>query len=480
MYTHDIIVIGGGAGGLSVASGCAQLGMKTAIIEREHMGGDCLHFGCVPSKSLIHVAEQFAAAGKASRYTASPVTISGVNMQRVNEHIADIVANIAHHDSPERFRALGAQVFLGEAKFTGPRDVVVDGTKLSAKRIVVATGSRASAPPVPGLEETGYITNREIFSLSELPKSLLIMGAGPIGVELGQAFARLGSEVTIVDMAPRIMPRDDEELSAIVAKRIQAEGVRTITGASVRSVGMKNGKKTMDLRVGEDEFSISADQLLVAAGRRGNSDQLNIEAAGLSAGRGGFIPVNDRLQSAVKSIYVIGDANGTLPFTHVAGAEAALIIRRLALHAGGRMNYNLTPWVSYTDPELASVGFGEASAREAGVKSRVIRQSFSAVDRAHAEETADGLMKIVVDRRDRVIGVQIAAKGAGELIGPALHAVAGRWKVSKLRTTMTPYPTLGEIYGRAVGNELAPRLFNSRMRKILRLLFRYRGDGPSG
>ncbi|MFW5994629.1 MAG: dihydrolipoyl dehydrogenase family protein [Spirochaetia bacterium] len=481
MYTHDIIVIGGGAGGLSVASGAAQLGMKTAVIEREHMGGDCLHFGCVPSKTLIHTAGQFAAARGLSRFTASALDVPRANMPAINERISEVVRAIAFHDSPERFRSLGAEVYLGEARFKGPYEVDVDGTVLSAKRIVIATGSRAAVPPVPGLKDAGYLTNRDVFGLSDVPNSLAVLGAGPIGVELGQSFRRLGSEVTVIDMAPRIMPRDDEELADIVRRQMESEGITIITGAKVAAVETAPGGKTLTIDTGEagGTTSVTASEILVAAGRQANTDRLNLEAAGVEVGRGGVIPVNDKLQSNVRHISVIGDANGNYPFTHVAGAEAALIIRRLALHAGGRMNYRLTPWVSYTDPELATVGHTQESAQHSGIRHRVVRQSFAGVDRAHAEEATDGLMKIVLDGKDKVIGVQIAAKGAGELIAPALHAVSGRWKFAKFRGAMTPYPTMSEVYGRAVSAELAPKLFNRRIRGILRVLFRYRGSGPS-
>lgn len=481
MYTHDIIVIGGGAGGLSVASGAAQLGMKTAVIEREHMGGDCLHFGCVPSKTLIHTAGQFAAARGISRFTGSDLKIPHVNMAAINERISEVVSAIAFHDSPERFRTLGAEVYLGEARFKSPYEVDVDGTVLSSKRIVIATGSRAAVPPVPGLTEAGYLTNRDVFSLPEVPKSLAVLGAGPIGVELGQSFRRLGSEVTVIDMAPRIMPRDDEELAAIIRRQMESEGITIITGAKVSAVEADSHGKTLTIDTGDGASTktVQASEILVAAGRHANTDTLNLEAAGVDIGRGGVIPVNARLQSNVRHISVIGDANGNFPFTHVAGAEAAVIIRRLALHAGGRMDYRRTPWVSYTDPELATVGHTQESAQQAGITHRIVRQSFAGVDRAHAEEATDGLMKIVLDRKDKVIGVQIASKGAGELIAPALHAVTGGWKFSKFRSAMTPYPTMSEVYGRAVSAELAPKLFNRRIRGILRFLFRYRGSGPS-
>lgn len=482
-YSHDIIVIGGGAGGLSVASGCAQLGMKTALIEREHMGGDCLHYGCVPSKTLLHVAGQFAAAREVASLSRITAAAPQPDMMAINARITAVINTIAYHDSPQRFRSLGAEVFLGSGSFTLPNEVEVNGEHLSAKTIVIATGSRAAIPPIEGLAEAGYLTNRDVFSLPELPRSLAILGAGPIGVELGQAFSRLGSSVTIIDMAARILPRDDGEMSAIVSAQLEREGVHTIMNATAVRVAPGGRKKVIQLSVADGSGAsrsqtVSADQILVAAGRQANTDSLNTAAAGLELGPRGYVPVDASLRSNVRHIYAVGDSNGTYPFTHVAGAEAAVVVRRAALHAGGRMNYRTVPWVSYTYPEIAHVGHSEESAAREGIRHRVVRQSFSGVDRAHAEAASEGLLKIIVDRRDRVLGVQIAAAGAGELLAPALHAVGRKWKLSAFRTAMTPYPTMSEVFGRAVSAQLAPKLFNPRARRILRALFRYRGSGP--
>ncbi len=480
MNTHDVIVIGGGAAGLTVASGCAQLGMKTALVEREHMGGDCLHFGCVPSKTLLHIASQFHNAAEVDRFVATrdgfPVQLKP-DMPAINSHVAGVVGAIAHHDSPERFRSLGAEVYLGAASFRSANEVEVDGNRLSARRIVIATGSRAAIPPIAGLREISYLTNRDMFGLAELPRSLAVLGGGPIGVELSQAYRRLGSEVTIIEMAPRILPRDDDQLAAVVRSRLEKEGIRVITGDAVTSVEAADGRKVLKVGAGSRGRTVEAEQVLVAAGRTPNVDQLNLDSAGVALERGAIV-VNDKMQTSVPHIYAIGDVNGRFPFTHVAGVEASAVVRSVALHAGGRVDYSKVPWVSYTDPELATVGHTQASAEEAGISYRTITHSFSAIDRAHAEEGSDGLIKIVLDRKDRVIGTGIAAKGAGELIGPALHAVAGKWKFARFRKALTPYPTMSEIFGRAVSNELAPKLFNRRTRSILKALFRYRGTGP--
>ncbi|TVR91829.1 MAG: FAD-binding protein [Spirochaetaceae bacterium] len=478
-YTHDLIIIGGGAGGLTTAAGCAQLGLKTALIEREHMGGDCLHFGCVPSKTLIHTAGLFAAAAETRAYGNTAYTAPVVDMQAVNARISAVIGAIAHHDSPERFRSLGAEVFLSAARFRNDHELEVDGQVISAKHIVIATGSRAAVPPVPGLAEAGYLTNRDVFSLPKLPSSLVVLGAGPIGVELGQCFTRLGSKVTLVDMAPRILPRDDAELAEVVATRLRSEGITIIPGAKVEHVSTKGGMKQLSLSGPNGQQLLEAEQILVAAGCTANTGELQLEAAGIEAGRGGYIAVNNKLQSSQSHIYVVGDANGAFPFTHVAGAEGALAVRRIALHAGGKMDYRTVPWVSYTEPELAAIGHSEDSAHAAGISARVVRQSFAGVDRAHAEAATEGLMKIVLDTKDRVIGVQIAATGAGELLPTAVAAVRGRRKFKELSLGMLPYPTMNEVYGKAVSAERSPLLFNPRVRSVLRTLFRYRGTGPT-
>lgn len=478
-YTHDILVIGGGSGGLSVASGCGQLGMKTALIEREHMGGDCLHFGCVPSKALLHAAERFSGFRESRSFTSDTLPAPHADMGKVNSYIASVIQSIVHHDSPERFRSLGVDVHLSAGRFLSPNEVSTGDTVLSAPKIVISTGSRAAVPPVPGLAGTPFLTNRDVFSLPSLPESMTVLGGGPIGVELSQAFAHLGCAVTIVEMAPRILPRDDAELAAIVARRLASDGITVHTGTKAASVSY-DASTGFEVAVERDgqTHSIQSEALLVAAGRRANTDELGLEAAGLEAGRGGFISVDSRLRTSQKHIYAIGDVNGAFPFTHVAGAEAAVVVRRVALHAGGSIDYRTVPWVTYTDPELAAVGYTEEAAEAENISHTVVRQSFSNVDRAQAEDAADGLLKIVLDRRDRVIGVQIAAKGAGELLSPGLSAVRTKARFSSLRSGMIPYPTMTEAYPRAVSSVLAPKLFNPKIRSILRFFFRYRGAGP--
>lgn len=478
-YTHDLIIIGAGAAGLTAASGSAQLGLKVALVEKAHMGGDCLYYGCVPSKSLLKTAGVRHAAAEAARFGLGPGALGEVDMERVNERVQGVIQSIAYHDSPERFRKLGAEVYLGSPRFRSPHEVEVDdGTVMSAPRILLSTGSGPAPLPLPGLAEAGYLTNIDVFSLKALPSSLFVIGGGPIGVEMAQAFSRLGTRVTLADIAPHLLPREDADMAALVQAKLVQEGVQLRLGAKISAITADSAGRHITLNTdGSAPETIHAEQILVAAGRRGNTDGLELDKAGVTIERS-FIPVNDRLQTSQKHIYAAGDINGRFLFTHVAGAEGSLFVRRAVLHAGGRMDYTNVPWVTYCDPELASVGYNEQRAQAEGLTYDVIIQDFAANDRAQAEGEAGGRLKILIDRKDRVLGAQIAGYHAGDLITPALYARAEGWKLSRIRGAWMPYPTMGEIWGKAISGHLAPKLFNPRVRRILRTLFRYRGPGP--
>lgn len=510
-YTHDLIVIGGGSGGLTVAAGAAQLGVRTALIEKEHMGGDCLYFGCVPSKTLIKSAAAWSSARRAAEYGLPEMKIPGLpDAGDVMSRVRSVIASIEPHDSPERFRGLGVDVYLTGGEFTGPHTFLLKGdvssrspgspetsgtsgspgpsvspgppatggTELSAPKFVISTGSSPFVPPIPGLQEAGYITNRDIFSLKKMPRSLIVIGGGPIGVEMSQAFARLGTAVTLIDMGDHVLIREDRDMAEIVQKALAADGVSLELNASVESVSASGGGKIVQLRRDESEQAglsqIEGDLILVAAGRRGNTDDLGLEKAGVRVERS-YIPTDRNLRTSVKHIYACGDVNGKFLFTHAAGAEGSIIIRRAVLHLPATMSYDYIPWSTYSDPELASVGYNEKRASEAGIDYRTLIADFDENDRARAEKSEGGRLKILLDRKDRVIGVQIAAAHAGELIVPAIFAVRKGWKISEFLSPVFPYPTLAEIYRKAAGNHLSPRLFNPKVRDILKILFHYRG-----
>jgi pyruvate/2-oxoglutarate dehydrogenase complex dihydrolipoamide dehydrogenase (E3) component len=473
-FTHDVIVIGGGAGGLVTTVGCAQLGLKTAVVERNRLGGDCLYHGCVPSKSLLRTAAVYKQAAEFERFGLPSVKLPPVRMSDVNARVKSVIEEIAQHDSAERFESLGAEVFMGQPRFLGPHEIAVDGERLSAKSIVISTGSSPRGLPIQGLEDSGYITNLDVFDLEELPRRLVVIGAGPIGSEMAHAFARLGSEVTVLDVAPQMLPREDADMAAVVQRRMEADGVRFRLGVKITSVEGSGADRKVHLEDGDKQVTLPADQILVAAGRTGNTDDLDLPKAGVAVEKG-FITTNSKLQTSQKHILAVGDVNGRYLFTHVAGAEGSLAVRRVALRVGGSMSYRNVPWVTYTDPELASIGYNERSATEAGIDYHVVRQELSANDRAHAEGEPEGVAKVLLDRKDRVIGTQIAGLHAGELLLPSIFAVGKGWKFSEVMSPIYPYPTLGEIHKKAASGYMAPKLFNTRVRKILRTIFRYRG-----
>lgn len=472
-YTHDVVIIGGGAAGLVVTVGCSRLGMKTALVERNALGGDCLYHGCVPSKTLLRSATLFKESTHAGSYGLPEAEFGDVDLGAVNARVQRVIAEIAQHDSPERFRALGAELFFGASRFVSPHELVLEsGEVISARNIVLATGSSPKPLPVPGLEEVGYLTNRDIFDLRKLPKRLIVIGAGPIGTEMSQAFARLGSAVTLIDVAEQLLPREDPDIAEYVKRELEDDGVQLKLGAHIAQAELGNGEKRLHLQSGEQ---LAGDEILLAVGRVGNSEGLDLPAAGIEV-KNDFIATDSKLRTSQKHIYAIGDCNGRFLFTHVASAEASVVVRRIALRIGGAMNYNNVPWVTYTEPEIASVGLNERRAREGGIDYSVVRTSLSANDRALAEGKSAGTMKILLDRKERVIGAQIAASHAGDLLLPQLFAVSGGWKVSKLMGPIVPYPTMGELHKKAAGDYMAPKLFNNRIRRILKTLYRYRGE----
>ncbi len=478
-FTHDLLVVGGGAAGLSVTAGAAQLGINVGVVEGNRLGGDCLYHGCVPSKTLLKSAAVYHDARNAERYGVPGGMASPPAIERITERVRDVVATVGQADSAERFRVLGAEAFFSHARFRSPHELQLDGGEsVSAPKIVLATGSRARELPIPGLADAGYLTNRTLFELSVLPESLVVLGAGPLGVEMAQAFARLGVWVTLIDQAPHILPREDEDMAEVVAQQLASEGIEIITGAQIRAVDDGSKKRVqLEGEADSEARSVEAEQIVVAAGRVGNTEGLETQAAGVSVDSG-FFSVDDKLRTARRHIMAVGDCNGRYLFTHAAGAEAAFAVRRLILGFSGKMDYRTIPWCTYSDPELASVGLNETRAREAGISPRIVEQSLADVDRAYAEGRTEGKLKLVLDRKDRVVGAQLVAPHAGEAIGPALYAVKERWAIKRFMSVVIPYPTLIEAYRHAAAKHLAPKLFNPRIRGLLRFFRRYRGPGP--
>lgn len=459
----DLCIIGAGSGGLSVAAGAAQLGQKVVLIERHKMGGDCLNYGCVPSKSLIAAASHAHAVRRAGEFgvvAGEPKT----DFPRVMRHVHEVIAAIEPNDSVERFEKLGVRVIKAAARFVGTHEVEAGDTKISARYFIIATGSSPLKPPIPGLEQTPYFTNETVFDNTVLPEHLIIIGGGPIGLELAQAHRRLGARVTVLE-ARQILPKDDAEAVAIVRESLMKDGIVIREGAAVTAVAKADGGVVVTLGQGE---VVTGSHLLLAAGRTPNVDGLNLEAAGVKYSRKG-VEVDAGLRTANARIYAIGDVAGGLQFTHVAGYHAGIIIRRLLFKVPAKADTSAVPWCTYTDPELAHVGLTEAAAREKGLKVSIARWPLHDNDRAQAERELHGLAKIVVVK-GRVAGATVVAPHAGDLILPWVMAVGQKMKLSAMAGLVAPYPTFSEISKRAAGSYFTPTLFSGRTRGLIKIL----------
>ena len=463
--TPDICVIGGGSGGLSVAAGAVQMGASVVLIEAHKMGGDCLNYGCVPSKALLAAGKAAHAMTTGAPFGVRPVSPE-VDFGAAKAHVRSVIETIAPHDSVERFEGLGCTVIQSQAAFVDARTVEAGGMRVRARRFVVATGSRPWTPPIPGLDDMGYHTNETIFAVEERPARLLVIGAGPIGLEMAQAHQRLGCQVTVLEAA-RALGNDDPELSAIVLERMRAEGIDIREGAAVTLARRTDDGVLLDLA---DGTSVEGDAILAAVGRRANTEALNLEAAGVRTGKRG-IEVDSGLRTSNRRIYAIGDVAGGLQFTHVAGMQAGLVIRSALFRLPVRYSEAAIPWATYTDPELAHVGLTEAQARARyGGRVEVLRFAFSGNDRALAEAKATGLIKVSVVK-GRPVGASIVGAGAGEQISLWALALAKRLKIADMAGFVAPYPTLHEVSKRAAGSYFTPRLFeNDRVKTIVRWL----------
>jgi pyruvate/2-oxoglutarate dehydrogenase complex dihydrolipoamide dehydrogenase (E3) component len=467
----DICVIGAGSGGLSVAAGASQLGQKVVLIERGKMGGDCLNYGCVPSKSLIAAARAAHAVRGAARFGIAGGE-PAVDYGRVRDHVRGVIAEIAPNDSVERFTGLAVHVIQAAARFTGRDEVEAGEVRVRARRFVIATGSSASVPAIPGLAGVPYFTNETIFDLDQAPGRLLVIGGGPIGCELAQAQRRLGCRVTLLEAAT-LLPKDDPELVDFVRRRLRADGVEIREGVTVKRVEGTAGNLAAVLEAEGKEERIAATHLLVATGRRPNLDGLNLEAAGVHASAKG-IEVDARLRTSNRNIYAVGDAIGGYQFTHMAGHHAGIVIRNALFRLPARVDHSAVPWVTYTDPELANVGLTEAEARRIhGDAIRLARWSFHDNDRAQADREADGLIKITADRRGRILGAAIVGPHAGELLLTWSLAIAKKASLRDIAGLIAPYPTLSEVSKRAAGSFYMRQLFSPRTRRLVRFLARF-------
>jgi pyruvate/2-oxoglutarate dehydrogenase complex dihydrolipoamide dehydrogenase (E3) component len=464
----DLCIIGAGSGGLSVAAGAAQLGRKVVLIEGHKMGGDCLNFGCVPSKALLMAGKTAQTFRDAHKYGVAAQEPQ-ITFADVHRHVHEVIAAIEPNDSQERFEGFGCTVLRTHAEFIGPRTVKAGDHIIHAKHIVIATGSTPLVPGIPGLDSVPYLTNETIFDRTEAPRHLLIIGGGPIGVEMAQAHRRLGAAVTVMERGT-ILPKDDPELVDIVRAHLLKEGVTLEENPSVDRVeASADGGVTVHGTKNDSPFTASGSHILVAVGRQANFRKLNLEAAGVETHERG-IKVNDRLRTSNKRIYAIGDVIGGRQFTHVAGYHAGIVVQNILFKFPAKNKDHLAPWVTYTDPELAHVGLNEPLADEQGVSYTLAEWEYEENDRAQAEHATTGRIKVLVGKKGKILGCSIVGKNAGDLIGPWALALANDLKIRAFTNTIMPYPTLSEVSKRAAGAYYTPTLFSKRTRKIVGLL----------
>jgi len=475
-YDYDIGVIGGGAAGLTVTSGAAQLGAKTLLVEKEkELGGDCLHFGCVPSKTLIKSAHVYHWMKNSVKFGLPSVDVPPVDFREISKRIKSVIGTIQHHDSKERFCQLGARVEFGQPVFIDEHSIRLNGDSYSAKTWVLATGSSPAAPSIKGLDKTPYITNKEIFTLDHLPESMIVLGGGPIGIEMSQAFCRLGTQVSVVNRSPQILSKEDADMADTVKEVLSAEGINFYLDSTIEEVNDLGSEKEVKIKTrGGSTLRLKAETILVALGRSANTDDLGLDSIGVEYTPRG-IKVDNRLKTNLKHIYAAGDANGGFQFTHAAGYEGGIVISNAIFRLPRKVDYTFLPWCTFTDPPLGSIGLNEKRAAAAGIKYNVWTEEFKDNDRSLAEGETIGRIKMLLDEKEKPLGVQILGPHAGDLLGEWVAILNGKVKLSTLAAAMHPYPTIGEINKKVAGTYFSPKIFSEKVQKGLKFFFHLKG-----
>jgi pyruvate/2-oxoglutarate dehydrogenase complex dihydrolipoamide dehydrogenase (E3) component len=475
-YDFDIGILGGGAAGLTVAAGAAQFGARTLLIERwKELGGDCLHFGCVPSKTLIRTARVYHLMKNAEKFGLPGVGPKPVDYREVAKRIQYVIGLIQKHDSEERFCGLGVKVEFGDGCFVDEHSVRVNGKTWSAKSWVISSGSSPSVPPIEGLDKTPYITNKEIFSLDSLPKSMITIGAGPIAIEMAQAFSRLGTKVTLIERGDQILNKEDRDMADRIMNVLAGEGMSFHLDSTTLSTRDLGSQKEVVIRNGEGKvLNLKAEAILVATGRKPNLEGFGLQDISVDCDRHG-LTVDSRLRTNHKHIYGAGDVTGKYLFTHAAGYEGSVVLSNAILHLPRKTDYTNFPWCTFTDPELASIGMNEQAAKAAGIGYSVWTEKFRSNDRSLAEGEEVGKIKLLLDGKEKPLGVQILGPHAGELIGEWIAMMGGKISLSTLASAVHPYPTLGEINKKVVGSFFSGKIFSEKVKKALKFFFSLKG-----
>ncbi|HEU4451770.1 MAG TPA: mercuric reductase [Longimicrobium sp.] len=472
MERYDLAVIGGGTAGLVSSAVSAGIGARTALIEQHRLGGECLWTGCVPSKAIIRCAAVLASARRAADYGIE-VTDARADFPRVMDRVRAAIATIEPHDSPERFRGLGVDVIQGRARFLSPDEAEVDGRRVRAKKWIVATGSRTAVPDLPGLKDAGYLTHENVWELDALPESMLVLGGGPIGVEMAQAFARLGSRVTVVSSGAHVLDREDPEIAAILHRQLVREGIALEMETKATAVRVEGGMKIVSVRGpgGDTEHRVA--EILVATGRHANVDGFGLREIGVEATEKGIV-VDDSLRTSVSTIWAVGDVVGPHRFTHVADYQARIATPNALFPIRRKVDYRVVPWCTYTEPEVARVGLTEAEARERwGAAAGVFRYDHHSLDRAVCDGEPEGLTKMILDPKGRIAGAHVVGPRAGETIHEAVLALRHRLKLSDLSGMIHVYPTYPESLKRAADGYLREKFSGGLARRAADLAVRF-------
>jgi len=468
-FDCHVIVIGAGSGGLVVASGTAQLGAKVVLIESDKMGGECLNTGCVPSKTFLksaHVADDI----RNSNYFGLGASLGNVNLSEVGKRVKSVIKAIEPHDSKERFESLGVDVFLQKGTLIDKHTVRVGERNITGKNIIIATGSKPLVPPIPGLKDVAYLTNENVFDLTTLPKNLIILGGGPVGLEFGQGFRYLGSEVSIVDMLPHIFVKDDPEVAPIMEKKLESEGINLFLSSKIIEVKKERKDIIVITERNGQKKEVAGDYILVALGRVPNTKDLGLENAGIKTDKKGYVVTNERLQTNVRNIYACGDVTGPYLFTHMASYQAGIIVKNIIFRLPSKVDYSGVTWTTYTKPEVAHVGYTEQWAKSSGLYKESLMVNLEEVDRAKAEKDEIGFLKLITGKRNKLIGATVVGEKAGEMIHLATLAIKRKLKATAFINLIFSYPTEAEIF-KFASSELYKRAFKGWMKKLIKALF---------